>query len=147
MEYIVRHHDASFVDALPSLSFPHELGSATRAFEMQGADMQPTVRHQDVLLTCRVDKATLRLRAGRLYAFVLQNQLVVRRLVEHRSDNVLRLRADNPDYPVQDLPFTDALEVWEVQGVFSTYLRPPALVEERVTRLERQVEELLARLG
>ncbi|GGG57285.1 XRE family transcriptional regulator [Hymenobacter glacieicola] len=147
MEYIVRHHDAAFVQGLANLTFPPELGGVTRAFEMQGADMQPTVRHQDVLLTCRVDKATLRLRAGRLYAFVLQNQLLVRRLLEHRSDNVLRLRADNPDYPVQDVPFTDALEVWEVQGVFSTYLRPPALVEERVTRLERQVEELLARLG
>lgn len=147
LEYVVRHHDVAFIDGLTALSFPHELGPATRAFEMQGADMQPTLRHQDVLLTCRVDKATLRLRAGRLYAFLLQNQLLVRRLVEHRADNVLRLRADNPDYPVQDMPFTDALEVWEVQGVFSTYLRPPALVEERVTRLERQVEELLARLG
>ncbi|WP_183405088.1 MULTISPECIES: XRE family transcriptional regulator [Hymenobacter] len=147
LEYIVRHHNAAYIDALPALTFPHQLGPTTRAFELHGADMQPTLRHQDVLLTCAVDKATLRLKAGRVYALVLQNRLLVRRLQEHRPNNVLRLRADNPDYPVQDIPFVEVLEVWEVQGVFSTHLRPPALVEERVTRLERQVEELLARLG
>lgn len=147
LEYIVRHFDAGYIDSLTTLSLPHQAGPATRAFELHGADMQPTLRHQDVLLTCAVDKATLRLRAGRIYALVLQNRLLVRRLQEHRADNVLRLRADNPDYPLQDVAFPDVLEVWEVQGVFSTHLRPPALVEERVTRLERQVEDLLARLG
>ena len=109
--------------------------------------MQPTLRHQDVILCCHVDKATPRLHAGRLYALVTQSGLLVRRLSEQQSGGVLKLRADNPDYPLQKLPLTDALEIWEVHGSFSTHLRAPALLEERVTQLERQLEEVLVRLN
>ncbi|MET4106678.1 helix-turn-helix domain-containing protein [Hymenobacter sp. UYP22] len=151
LEYIVQHHNSAFVDALPSLTFPHELGPTTRAFEIVGAEMQHQqqgLRHQDVVLCCRVDKAAAAgLRAGRIYAFVTQNSLLVRRLAERLSATVLKLRADNPDYGAQEFALDQALEIWEVKAVFTTHLRPPSRIEDRVTRLERQVEELLARLG
>ncbi|GAA4383300.1 helix-turn-helix domain-containing protein [Hymenobacter koreensis] len=146
LEYIVQHHSPAFVDGLPPLTFPHNLGATTRAFELTGADMQPTLRHQDVILCCRIDKAAPALRTGEVYAFVTQSRLLVRRLAERRLDSpVLKLRADNIDYTVQDFDLTQALEIWEVKAVFSTHLRPPVAMEERVARLERQVEELLAR--
>ncbi|WBA43489.1 XRE family transcriptional regulator [Hymenobacter canadensis] len=149
LEYIVQHHSTAFIDALPSLTFPHQLGPATRAFEIVGAEMQHQqqgLRHQDVVLCCRVDKAAATLRPGRIYAFVTQNSLLVRRLAERLPTNVLRLRADNPDYGAQEFALDQALEIWEVKAVFTTHLRPPSRIEDRVTRLERQVEELLARL-
>ena len=149
LEYIVQHHDTGFVDGLPPLTFPHELGPATRAFEIVGAEMQHQqqgLRHQDVVLCCRVDKATATLRPGRIYAFVTQNSLLVRRLAERLPGGLLKLRADNPDYGAQEFAFEQSLEVWEVKAVFTTHLRPPSRIEDRVTRLERQVEELLARL-
>ncbi|TGD79603.1 XRE family transcriptional regulator [Hymenobacter wooponensis] len=147
LEYIVQHHATPFIDGLTTLTFPHNLGPTTRAFEIAGADMQPTLRHQDVVLCCHVDKASPRLHVGRLYAFVTQSRLLVRRLSEQKTGGLLKLRADNPDYPVQDLLLTDALEVWEVHGSFSTHLRAPAMLEERVSQLERQLEEVLARLA
>ncbi|TGE06294.1 XRE family transcriptional regulator [Hymenobacter fodinae] len=147
LEYIVQHHDTAFIDELSTLTFPHNLGPTTRAFELTGADMQPTLRHQDVVLCCHLDKANPRFHLGRLYAFVTQSRLLVRRLSEQQSHGLLKLRADNPDYPVQDLLLTDALEIWEVHGSFSTHLRAPALLEERVSQLERQLEEVLARLA
>jgi transcriptional regulator with XRE-family HTH domain len=146
LEYIVQHHDTNFIDGLRMLTFPHNLGPATRAFELNGADMQPTLRHQDVLLCCHIEKASPLLHRGRLYAFVTQSRLLVRRLSEQQPGGVLKLRADNPDYPIQDLALTDALEIWEVHGSFSTHLQAPALLEERVSQLERQLEEVLARL-
>lgn len=151
LEYIVQHHSSAFIDALPPLTFPHQLGPATRAFEIVGAEMQHQqqgLRHQDVVLCCRVDKATAtNLRTGRIYAFVTQNSLLVRRLAERLSGTVLKLRADNPDYGAQEFALDQALEIWEVKAVFTTHLRPPSRIEDRVTRLERQVEELLAQLG
>ncbi|RSK29790.1 XRE family transcriptional regulator [Hymenobacter metallilatus] len=150
LEYIVQHHSTDFVAALPSLTFPHQLGGATRAFEIVGAEMQHQqqgLRHQDVVLCCRADKTAASLRTGRIYAFVTQNSLLVRRLAERLSDTVLKLRADNPDYGAQEFALDQALEIWEVKAVFTTHLRPPSRIEDRVTRLERQVEELLARLG
>ncbi|MCC2548149.1 LexA family transcriptional regulator [Hymenobacter sp. BT175] len=150
LEYIVQHHDTSFLDALPPLTFPHSLGPATRAFEIVGAEMQHQqqgLRHQDVVLCRRVDLAAPSLKVLRIYAFVTQSRLLVRRLSERLPNNVLKLRADNPDYGTEEFALDQALEIWEVKAVFTTHLRPPSTMEERVTRLERQVEELLARLG
>ncbi|WP_218136923.1 XRE family transcriptional regulator [Hymenobacter terrestris] len=142
LEYIVRHHDTAFVDSLSPLTFPHQLGPATRAFDLNGPDMAPTLRHQDVLLCCRVDKALPRLHSGRVYALLTQSRLLVRRLQEQLPGQILRLRADNPDYPPQDFHLPEALEIWEVHGSFSTYLRRPALLEERVALLEQQLAHL-----
>lgn len=149
LEYIIHYHDKAFVDALPALTFPHTLGPLTRAFEIQGAEMQHQqqgLRHQDVVLCRRIDRAAPALRPGRIYAFVTPSRLLVRRLVERLPEGQLKLRADNPDYGAQEFSLDQALEIWEVKAVFTTHLRPPSALEERVSRLERQVEELLSRL-
>jgi len=150
MEYVVQHHDSAFLSTLPALTFPHQLGPGTRAFEIVGAEMQHQqqgLRHQDVVLCQSVDIAAPSLRVHRVYAFVTQRGLLVRRLSQRLSDKVLKLRADNPDYGSEEFALEQALEIWEVKANFTTHLRPPSTIEERVTRLERQVEELLARLG
>ncbi|HEX8658421.1 MAG TPA: LexA family transcriptional regulator [Hymenobacter sp.] len=149
LEYIVHHHDPAFVAALPWLQLPHQLVGPTRAFEVSGADMllhRQGLRHQDIVLCSRIDKATPRLKAGNVYVFVTQSKVLIRRLAERlQDDKILRLRADNPDYGSQELELSQALEIWEVRGVFTTHLRPPALLDERVAELERKVEELLER--
>ena len=61
------------------------------------------------------------------------------------NDQLLQLRADNPDYGSQELALSQALEIWEVRGVFTTHLRTPALLDERVAELERKMEELIER--
>lgn len=144
LEYIVNYHDTGFIDSLQALTFPHQLGPVTRAFEISGADMQPTLRHQDVVLCCRVDKAVPVLQVGRLYAFVTQSRLLVRRLTKLLPGHVLKLRADNRDYPAQDFALAQALEIWEIKAQFTTHLHAPTLLEDRVQVLERQVQEILA---
>ncbi|MDB5267080.1 MAG: hypothetical protein JWP58_120 [Hymenobacter sp.] len=149
LEYIVHHHDPAFVEALPWLQLPHQLTGPTRAFEVSGADMllhRQGLRHQDIVLCTHVDKATPRLKTGNVYVFVTPGKVLIRRLAEQLRDaQLLRLRADNPDYGSQELEMTQALEIWEVRGVFTTHLRAPALLDERVAELERKVEELLDR--
>ncbi|GAA4363642.1 hypothetical protein GCM10023185_32560 [Hymenobacter saemangeumensis] len=151
LEYIVHHHDPAFIDSLPWVQMPHDLSGPTRAFEVSGADMllhRQGLRHQDIVLCCRVDKAKPTLHNGRVYAFVTQSKILIRRLAGRLPDGTtLKLRADNPDYGSQDLELTQALEIWEVRGVFTTHLRPPALLDERVAALERKVEALLERLS
>jgi transcriptional regulator with XRE-family HTH domain len=151
LEYIVRHHDPAFIDALPAVQMPHQLTGPTRAFEVSGADMllhRQGLRHQDIVLCSRIDKAKPRLKTGNVYVFVTQSKILIRRLAERLEDNqLLRLRADNPDYGSQDLELNQALEIWEVRGVFTTHLRAPALLDERVAELERKVEELAERMG
>jgi|SRR6476661_626388 len=151
LEYIVQHHDAAFVKSLPWLQMPQQWSGPTRAFEVSGADMllhRQGLRHQDLVLCCRVDLARPALHNGRVYVFVTQGKILIRRLAEKLPDGkTLKLRADNPDYGSQDLELTQALEIWEVKGVYTTHLRPPALLDERVAALERKVESLLERLS
>lgn len=149
LEYIVHHHNAAFVDSLPVLQFPHQLAGPTRAFEVSGADMllhRQGLRHQDIVLCSRIDKAKPRLKKGTVYVFVTQSKVLIRRLTAWQPDeHLLHLRADNPDYGSQELELSQVLEIWEVRGVYTTHLRAPALLDERVAELERKVEELLER--
>lgn len=149
LEYIVHHHNAAFVEALPVLQLPHQLTGPTRAFEVSGADMllhRQGLRHQDIVLCSRIDKAKPRLKKGTVYVFVTQNKALIRRLTSWLPDDqLLHLRADNPDYGNQELELSQVLEIWEVRGVYTTHLRTPALLDERVAELERKVDELLER--
>lgn len=149
LEYIVHHHDAAFVESLPVLQLPHQLTGPTRAFEVSGADMllhRQGLRHQDIVLCSRIDKAKPRLKKGTVYVFVTQSKVLIRRLTAWLPDDqLLHLRADNPDYGSQEIELPQVLEIWEVRGVYTTHLRAPALLDERVAELERKVEELLER--
>lgn len=71
----------------------------------------------------------------RIYAFVTQSRLLVRRLSERLPNNVVKLRADNPDYSAEEFALDQALEIWEVKAVSTSHLRPPSTMEELLARL------------
>jgi transcriptional regulator with XRE-family HTH domain len=151
LEYIVHHHDAAFIDGLPWVKLPHQLSGPTRAFEIRGAEMQLPkqrgLRHKDLVLCTRVSKAQPNVQIGSIYVFVTPGKILVRRVAQKLADGQrLYLKADNADYSSQEFELAQALEIWEVKGVFTTHLRPPAQLDERVAALEQQVAELLARL-
>jgi transcriptional regulator with XRE-family HTH domain len=151
LEYIVNYHDPAFIDSLPWVKLPHQLPSPTRAFEIRGAEMQLPkqrgLRHKDLVLCTRVNKAQPTVQVGSIYVFITQGKILVRRVAQKLADGQrLYLKADNADYSSQEFELAQALEIWEVKGVFTTHLRPPAQLDERVATLEQQVAELLARL-
>ena len=151
LEYIVNHHDPAFIESLPWVKLPHQLSGPTRAFEIRGAEMQLPkqrgLRHKDLVLCTRVSKAQPTMQVGSIYVFVTQGKILVRRVAQKLADGQrLHLKADNADYSSQEFELAQALEIWEVKGVFTTHLRPPAQLDERVAALEQQVAELLARV-
>ena len=152
LEYIVQHHDPAYLDGLPWLKLPHQLSGPTRAFEIRGAEMQLPKRqglhHKDTVLCTRINPAQPAVQVGSIYVFVMPGKILVRRVAGLLADGQrLQLRADNADYSSQELDLSQALEIWEVQGVFTSHLRAPAKLDERVATLEKQVAELLARVA
>ena len=159
LEYIVRHHDPAFVAALPTLQFPAQATETTRAFEVSGGAMlrhRQGLRPLDTVLCRRPGPgqpglelgSAASLQPGRIYALVLPAEILIRRLTALSADRqTLQLTADNPDYGSQDVARGQVLEIWEVTGVFSTHLPVPALLDERVAELERQLRAVQERLG
>ncbi|AMR29225.1 hypothetical protein A0257_20425 [Hymenobacter psoromatis] len=152
LEYIVQHHDSAYLAGLPWLKLPHQLSGPTRAFEIRGAEMQlpkrQGLRHKDTVLCTRVNPAQPTVQVGSIYVFVTPGKILVRRVAGQLADGQrLQLRADNADYSPQELDLSQALEIWAVKGVFTSHLRPPARLDERVATLEQQVAELLARVA
>ena len=150
LEYIVNRKEKAYLEQLPVVQFPVELKNTGRAFEQAGSEMQyreSGIFNGDLLLAELVDtSAHNSLTSGLVYIIVLQSSIVIRRLLEISAENKLSLKADNPDYALLEIPLSDVLEIWQVKGVFSTRLKAPALVEERLNMLEQKVMQLNNRL-
>ncbi len=150
LEYIVQRHEKSFLEQLPAVYFPVELKNTGRAFEQAGSEMQyreTGISPGDVLLGELVPSEKYEsLSPGQVYVVVLQSSMLVRRLQEAPVNDILKLKADNPDYKQIELPLKEVLEIWEVKGVFSSRLKAPAQTEERLSTLEQTVQQLQDRL-
>lgn len=74
-----------------------------------GTSMEPTIRDRDLLV---VDTADRRLAAGRIYALVVGDNLLVKRIDRTLRGQIL-LRSDNPAFPPEELTedLTDTVRV------------------------------------
>ncbi|MBK0402597.1 LexA family transcriptional regulator [Adhaeribacter sp. BT258] len=150
LEYIVNRHEKKFIESLPVVHFPVDLKNIGRAFEQPGSEMQyleTGIFPGDLLLGELVEPENYcDVIPGKVYVVVLQSSLLIRRLAEVVSGETLQFKADNPEYNLVTLPVKEVLEIWEVRGVFSSRLKAPALVEERLIVLEQVVQQLNDRI-
>ncbi|WP_207431927.1 XRE family transcriptional regulator [Sabulibacter ruber] len=143
--YFARRQERQFLDKLPSLILPGEPQVLHRAFEHTGSEMQYQqhgLRHGDVVYCSFVNTDPSHLKINEIYVVVQQNKLITRRYQGLTAEGNLLLKADNPDYEHLAVTPEDILEIWHVDGVYSTYLKSPSSIEERLTRLESLVRKL-----
>lgn len=147
-DYPAHHHDQAFLQQLPAFQLPGQLKRATRAFEVSGhMQYQPNVHPGDILVGAAADKSeTSQLQPGRLYVVVTPDKLLASRLAPLPAAAGLGFQVQNPDHTTTHLPLQHVLELWEVVGIYSTVLEPPATVEERLAQLEQTVQQLSFRI-
>ena len=143
-EYIVNRNRKDYIQGMPNIQFPNTSKILSRAFEINGDAMQNNESglHQgDILLTVSISPDKMDdIDEGSIYAVVTEKDIVIRRL-DAKSD-MLRLQGDNPNYKPILIPKDSVLEIWQALGVYSTYLKKPALIDDRVTKLEFKLQEL-----
>jgi hypothetical protein len=108
---------------------------------------QTGVHHGDILL-CRKEEVSMSesLKTGKIYVVVSKDQVIIRRLKSVDAKKMSMI-SDDPNYNNIEIPINESLlEVWTVKGVFSTYLNPPKMVDEKVMRLENTMEAVMSRL-
>lgn len=149
-EYLAHRHDPAYLAQLPDVNFPISWEKTIRAFEQSGDEMlyrDQGIVSGDVLLGELIDPEFYRqLTPGLVYVAVLEKRISVRRLSEISIKGNLCMKADNPDYGLLEIDPKEILELWEVRGVFSTRLRMPGTLDERLSTLENTVQALNSRL-
>lgn len=147
-EYIVNIKSKDYIANLPYIEFPVNFKQESRAFELNGSEMeyhQNGLHHGDILLCQRTKLDNSLPKSNKVYTIVLNNEIITRRLAEVKQ-NELVLSSDDPNYELLHLKLKDIIELWEVRGVYSTYLNPPKMIEERVMLLEKKMKHLEANL-
>ncbi len=142
VEYMVQHKNKDFINNLERVNLPVKMKGTIRAFEMNGSEMeyhQQGLHHGDILMCHQL--ARKQLKAGQIVV-VVTNQMLETHRVNEITKTHLKLGSDDPNYPELEIAHTDILECWEVKGVFSTYLNPPKVLEEKVMLMEKRLSEL-----
>jgi len=148
IEYVVNHQNKDFINRLPFVRLPDTTQKKSRAFEVQDDSMQwlDTGLHVGDVLSCCPLEADFKdkLKEGQVYVLVVQEGIYVRRY-KHTKEQ-LYFVADNSQHPPVVVDSTEVSELWKVEGFYSTYLNPPLLIEERVSKLEQKMAEIEKRL-
>ncbi len=150
LEYLVNHQNKDFIDKLQKIHLPVDKEHQnSRAFQLNGSEMEYNhngLHHGDILLCNKVDKVTARkIKLGKVYVLVTAQAITTRRALN--AGKMLVFKADDPNYNNIELSAGEVLELWEVYGVYSTYLNPPTALEERVMQLENAVESLKSKFN
>ncbi|WKN43313.1 XRE family transcriptional regulator [Tunicatimonas pelagia] len=144
VEYIVNYQNKDYINRLPYVRLPDTQHYKSRAFEVQHDAME--VNRKGLLkgdiLSCSpiaLSEKKKLVKDG-VYVVVTEEDIFVRRY-DH-ADEQLYFRADNPNYETLQIQRENILELWKVMGFFSTVLKPPIFLEERVALLERKLNDL-----
>jgi len=145
LNYIVNHESSDFIQNLPEISVPIDKnGKQYRAMEMNGSEMeyhQQGIHHGDILIGEKVSLESLFEKVGKVVTIVHKKSLTTRRLKAVSSKNVI-LFSDDANYPEMKIPIDECFEAWAILSVYSSYLNPPTILEERILKLENEMELL-----
>jgi transcriptional regulator with XRE-family HTH domain len=145
MDYTTHFEDFEFIDNLPTLKIPFKWKGITRAFECWKNDMhffENGIRQNDILLCKRIEKDDWgKIEINKLYIIINKTNPVFGRFTE--KSTTLLFRPDNPNFENTYIQLDEISEIWELKGVYSTYIRQPLPIEERLIRLENRFENFL----
>lgn len=147
-DYIQDHSKSDFIDQLPKFHIPGLQTRAGRAFEMDNLSMEfedAGILPGDILICERKIEDNHQLQAEGLYVFVCKDNIYVRRLAD--KNETIRLKADNPDWPIMEKNKEEIIEIWEVKLSLSHNLRPPRQYGKRLADMEQKLEFLFGKLN
>ena len=148
VEYIVNYQNKDFISKLKKIYLPVTRKEKSRAFQLSGSEMEYNhngLHHGDILLCYLIERLTNKsIKKGRVFVVVTRENIIIRRVTAVGKQ--IEFSSDDPNYSSMYLDSNDILELWEVYGVYSTYLNPPSAVEARIMEIENDIREIKKRL-
>ncbi|MEM8894085.1 MAG: helix-turn-helix transcriptional regulator [Bacteroidota bacterium] len=143
-EYIVNHDKKDYISNLSKLVLPATSKVQQRVFEAHDSEMeyhQQGIHHGDMVVGQPMSMSGLEKSQNQILILVHQENIHIRRLSAIQGQH-LELKADDPNHPILTIDRSEVLELWKAVAVYSTYLNPPSLWEERLLRVEEKLKNL-----
>ncbi len=148
VEYIVQHESRDYINSCKQVGIPVELTGFYRVFEMRGPEMYyqyQGLRNGDLLIARKTSIQSSKKSIGDLFVVVAESDIVIRRLQQVHK-NTMSLAPDDPHYENIELTHSSIVEIWQVIGVYHSRLVPPTRTEERLSRIEEELNKLRGHL-
>jgi phage repressor protein C with HTH and peptisase S24 domain len=136
--YAAGRVDTQYMEDLPTVTIPSpQFRNGTfRAFEVEGASMEPTLYKSDIII-CRFVEDIRWMRDMYLYVVVVQGDVLVKRIYNRiRKDGTVILLSDNNFYPPMTLNADEIVEAWGVEARITSHFPP---ISETTAAQLRQV--------
>ena len=101
LEYVVNLGNKDFINKLPYIEFPVNFKGITRAFELNGSEMeyhQNGLHHGDILLCLQIDHAKKKPEKGKVYVLVADGRIVARRIKDLSDHQHALARTTRPAF-------------------------------------------------
>ena len=124
--YAAGRIESQYLEELPTITIPSpQFRNGTfRAFEVEGASMEPTLFKNDLII-CRFMEDFRWMRDMYLYVIVVEGDVLVKRVYNRlRKDNTIILLSDNNYYPPITLTDRDIVEAWAVEARITSNFPP-----------------------
>lgn len=148
IEYIVNYQNKDFISKLKKIYLPATRKEKSRAFQMNGSEMEYNhngLHHGDILLCYQIEGLTnKKIKKGKVFVAITKESFIIRRATGIGKQ--IEFSSDDPNYSSAYLNLADILELWEVYGVYSTYLNPPSALEARILEVENDIREIKKKL-
>lgn len=146
--YLLGYGDPSFINTLPTFNLPNINSGTFRMFQVSGHSMYPTISDGSYVVGEWVENLVKDVKDNRIYVIISEEGILVKRVLNRlKKYGNLYLKSDNrKEYPNMSLEAEQIKEVWAVKMHLSFELPDPAVLYDRVSDLEAEMEYLKQQL-
>lgn len=134
--------DPEWYHQLPAFEMPiPQFRNATyRGFQVEGDSMEPNLHPEDWVLGKSVESLHQALN-HKVYVFVLQDSVLVKKLHKHPNSNKISLISTNSYYPPYEVVASEIQEIWEVTSKLTFSINENS-ENSMLKKLEQSMEDL-----
>ncbi len=149
--YLAGYDNPEWIQRLPAYNLPMLNNGTFRMFQIKGHSMFPTMHDKAYVATEWVEN-WLNIKDNNIYVVVVQGEdyegIVIKRTLNRlKKYKNLFLKSDNrKEHPNITVQMHDIKEIWEVKLYLGWDLPDPALLYDRVSDLEAEMEQLKSNL-
>lgn len=138
--------DRSWYQKLPAFDLPlKEFRNATyRGFQVEGDSMLPALNPGDWVLARAVESLDT-IRPSKMYVVVLEDSVMVKKVIQYPMNNRLTLQSLNPNYEPYEVHAYQIQELWEVSSKITFVLEQDQSLQ-LLNELKDSMRELKERM-